>query len=209
MTSRECNFTQCVTDVKAISAHGEAAKSNFSLSNSCVKLLDEAFTLVGHLNVYDVMGVCDHNDYCDTDYKPLQGGYAPGVRGGQSSSSYIDAYRSLHSTGSRVAGLDAVTGSPSDRFKELLHAARGRNLADTSDDTYYNATTDPGPAECLGSREPSAYMNRREVIIDTFKARDNGFCWGVCNRHPRWHYNATRPNLPRIFTLDSSGTCVS
>lgn len=201
--SKQCNFTQCVTDVHAVSAHGQAAKNNFSLSDSCVNLLDEAFTLVGHLNVYDVMGVCDSNDYCETDYKPMDGAAAPSIRGSQSNAAYMGSYASskyLHSTGSRVAGRSSGSGSSADRFKRILRGARERSLEDTAgatDDAYYNATSDSGPTECLGSREPSAYMNRKEVMIDAFKARNNGFCWGVCNRNPKWHYNATRPNLPR------------
>lgn len=202
--SHECNFTQCVTNVTAISSDGQAAGRNFSLSNTCVNLLEEAFKLSGHLNVYDVLGVCDTNDYCETDYKPVEGVAVQAqatMRGSQSpvapgSGSY--AARSQHSTGSRVIGRASGAGSVSDRFKRILREARSLSDTDTaSDDAYYNTTADSGPAECLGSREPSAYMNRKEVIVDTFKARSNGFCWGVCNRTPKWHYNATRPNLPR------------
>lgn len=205
--NRECNFTQCITNVTAISSDGQAAGRNFSLPNTCVDLLEEAFKLSGHLNVYNVMGVCDTNDYCQTDYKPLEAASATQaqahatMRGSQSalaasSSSY--AAKSQHSTGSRVSGRASGTGSSSDRFKRILRTARGLSeTEEASDDAYFNTTADSGPAECLGSREPSAYMNRREVIIDTFKARNNGFCWGVCNRTPKWHYNATRPNLPR------------
>ena len=204
---RECNWTQCLTNTSAISNDGQWAKANYSLSDACVQHLDDAFEMVGHINVYNVMGTCESNDYCETDYKPLTTATTTsGVRGGVST-----VRPAAYSAGSRSGD----TAGHKSRMRKLLKDMKGvetSRISDSSnsnwlgsrvltsgdsDDGYAGTNSTEGPEECLGSREPSAYMNRTEVIIDTFKARDNGFCWGVCNRVPTWHYNATRPDLPR------------
>ena len=195
----ECDWYQCRTNTQNISTNGEWAKANYSLSNACIDDLTKAFELVGHVNVYNVMGTCDTNDYCETDYTGLaESSYADirFMRGQQK-----QAVSGSFSRGARSGDL----GSHKSRIQGLLSRIRegdrndGHRMLDTrgDDDSFAGVNATQGPEECLGSREPSAYMNRREVVIDTFKARDNGFCWGVCNRVPTWHYNSTRPNLPR------------
>ena len=71
---------------------------------------------------------------------------------------------------------------------------RDRGLVST-DDAYSGQVPSEGPKECIGSFNAAKWMNLHAV--DTLHARPSGFCWGVCNRNPAWHYNATRKNLPR------------
>lgn len=197
--SGDCDWDQCLYNTQNISANGEWAKANYSLSDACINDLTKAFELVGHVNVYNVMGTCDSNDYCETEYAGLSGaGYARhvSVRGRQSpgpaSAGYSQGARS-GDTGARKSRVQSLLSSmqASGRDSDRRLDTRG------DDDSFASLNATQGPEECLGSREPSAYMNRREVVIDTFKARDSGFCWDVCNRISTWHYNATRPNLPR------------
>lgn len=205
--SRNCNWTQCISNTHNISTNGEWAEANYSLSDACINDLTSAFELIGHVNVYNVLGTCDSNDYCETEYSGLSsaGNSDTTMRLGQTSAPAPAAAYSGYSQGARSGD----TGTHKSRMRSLLNKISSSSSSSSSslidrrldmrgdDDAYAGVNATQGPEECLGSREPSAYMNRREVMIDTFKARDNGFCWGVCNRHPTWHYNSSRPNLPR------------
>lgn len=198
-----CDWDRCLAAIPSPS-NGQLAEQNFTLSSTCLEHLEEALMLIGDINVYDVMGTCGSSDWCETDYRPLNTYAAPNMRSNSISTSTADK-KSEHSSSGRVGELTPREGASdySVRITKALRKLKNTNtfmstnrVLSSTDDAYSGQNATEGPAECMGSASPSAYMNRQEVI-DAFHARDNGFCWGVCNRAPTWRYNATRPNLPR------------
>ena len=60
-----CDWDGCRNLVLNSSApSGSVARMNYTLSTTCLDLLDEALMLISDVNVYDVMGTCDVQDYC-------------------------------------------------------------------------------------------------------------------------------------------------
>ena len=205
---------------------GWGGKHNYTLTPECVDLLDNAFDLLGHINIYDVMGECDMRDFCE---EPAQKA-ATLDRLAQNKESFNDNFEPLSAAATATAGRvgDNEVNSAGQRMSRLqsgLRKLRQKNAA--------LALRDPNAAldalSSVGQRK-LARVTSDVVSDDTFgneyftaKNRTSGpaecigsynsgkwmnanfaslggiksFCWGVCNRIEQWSYNSTRTNLPR------------
>ena len=192
----QCDWDTCLsTPANTSMPEGWAGTQNFTLSNNCIDLLEDAFELLEHVNVYDVMGQCDSRDYCtpstllayDTTYEPVKADVAA-ARVGDVQVNAAGRMSNLH------GGLSKLREKIMKNQKE--ESASHRSLAAAVDDDVYRAEVNKtkGPAGCIGSYDASKWMNQHHGSIHGIKS----FCWGVCKRIPDlWQYNATRENLPR------------
>jgi hypothetical protein len=187
---KNCDWKTCVeTPVNTTKPDGWAGRQNFTLTNSCMNLISDAFELLGHVNVYDVMGQCDTRDYCDDD---------------KNSNGNTYEYGKSSMVAGRVGDIDRGILGRSSRLRAGIKKYQSRIYPDhrhltaseitNNDDAFYNEKNKTeGPAECIGSYNAAKWMNTHYNEIHGRKS----FCWGVCNRTPKWEYNSTRENLPR------------
>ena len=209
----ECDWDTCMsTPANTTMPSGWAGEQNFTLSNACIDYLDDAFELLQHVNIYDVMGQCDQRDYCEltsstasvsaanNDKNTYESVIVTSVAGrvGDVQTSATGRMSSLH------GGLRKLRQKVNKAQVEAVGAGgtagldRSRFLAEvtSNDDDMYRSEQNKtqGPAECIGSYDASRWMNRHHNAIHGIKS----FCWGVCNRIPDlWEYKSTRENLPR------------
>ena len=216
----ECDWNKCLNmPVNSTQPAGWAAKHNFTLSNSCMDSLTDAMDLLGHINVYDVMGNCDMRDHCAETKEPktymtaksmgrdLQADVEPNMAGrvgdvdaksnGQRGTRLAAGLRKLRA---KYRNVESVKDQdPSAVLDALSHRAVTASSALASDDAFgheyftQSKRNLTGPAECLGAYYTSIWMNQHYESLGGIKS----FCWNVCNRNPKWTYNSTRENLPR------------
>jgi len=166
----ECDWNMCKNfQPNTTAPDGWAAKQNYTLTSNCIELLDDAFDLLGHINIYDVMGECDMRDFCE---EPAQKAETQ-RRLAMEKEAFDKDFESLteaHETVSTAAAAGRVgdlgvnsAGQRMTRLSQGLRKLREKSIAATQQNDP-NAALDASSAVYGGSRELSRV--RSSVVSD-------------------------------------------
>ena len=165
----ECDWNMCKSlKPNSTAPSGWAAKHNYTLTNTCIDLLDNAFDLLGHINIYDVMGECDMRDFCEEPAQKAETHQRLAMEKVAFDDNFEAFTRETTMPGAAAAGrvgdLEVDAGQRLTRLSSGLRKFREKNRAATE-------RSDPNAAlnalSTVGGRELSRVQSR-VVSDDTY-----------------------------------------